>query len=236
MRSRRPSVRLFLLAVGAATTAACQAGAGGFAAGDRAWAPLPEEAPMPAAAPDDPETYRGVRYRMANPHAGPVEAAGRPVPWLESTIGEYTSVGRGWAPGPYFGYQNMNDGRRQMVWFFRLVEDPAPIFHPDPPRPVPPLATTAPPPRPGSPGSRAATPAPTPPASETPHAGYLPPRQPDPPRAVLDVLVLSGRTSGLRTGCGPDPVILDSGAAWRLDRVTGRIQPMDPDDATCPED
>jgi hypothetical protein len=109
------------------------------------------------------------------------------VPWLRG----YPANGSSGAAvgGRPFGWQVITDGRRQMVWFIRLVDPPT-------------VPTDSPP-------------------------GFVPP--PD-RRAVLDVVALKG---GLGTGCGPDPMILDGDKTWRLNRTTGRIEPVDRDDAAC---
>jgi len=196
---------------------------------------------MPAAAPDDPEAYLGARYRIAGEPGGlrSVEAAGQPVPWLESSVWSYAPAGPG-PDGPYFGHQQVYDGRRRMVWFFRLVEPPAPVYNPNPP-PEPLTGTTGPPTRPGSPG-----PGPLPvPATAQPVPSAVPPAfepvtpPPDPRRAVLDVLVLppgAPQGSGIERGCGPDTVIIIGDDAWRLNRTTGRIEASDADAAACPDD
>ena len=207
---------------------------------DRTWAPLPAERPMPGSAPDDPKAYVGARYRMVGEPGGSrsVEAAGQPVPWLESSAWGYAPAGPG-LDGPYFGDQQVYDGRRRMVWFFRLVEPPAPVFNPNPP-PAPPMGTTGPPPRPGSPALGRSTVPSTAPAPAEPPRPYEPlPRPPDPPRAVLDVLVLPSdapQGSGVERGCGPDTVFIVGDDAWRLNRTTGRIERTDADDAACPDD
>jgi hypothetical protein len=57
--------------------------------------------------------------------------------------------------------------------------------------------------------------------------------------AVLDVLVLHDGPPELgrfRQGCGPDAVIIVGDNGWRFNRSTGRIGPIDPDDAECPDD
>lgn len=62
---------------------------------------------------------------------------------------------------------------------------------------------------------------------------------PGPQMAVLDVLVLHDGPPELgrfRQGCGPDTVIIVGDNGWRLNRSTGRIGPIDPDDADCPDD
>lgn len=60
---------------------------------------------------------------------------------------------------------------------------------------------------------------------------------PSPSRwAVLDVVALPGEPEGgLGIGCGPDSVIMDGDNAWRLNRTTGRMEPVDPDDFVCDE-
>jgi hypothetical protein len=78
---------------------------------------------MPAVAPDDPAAYRGVRFRIAQqpgekPH---VEAAGKPVAWMRTSIGPGYGSATQEDDGPLFGYQQMADGRRRMVWFFRFL-------------------------------------------------------------------------------------------------------------------
>jgi hypothetical protein len=34
-------------------------------------------------------------------------------------------------------------------------------------------------------------------------------------------------------GCGPDPVFSVGDDGWRLNRTTGRIEPVDPDNFEC---
>ena len=237
---RRLGQGLVLLAVGLAI-AGCGTEPEGFAARSgtaRTWAPLPEEVPMPSAAPHDPKAYRGVCYRMVHQPGGPgsVEVDGRPAPWLQSSAWAYTTVGG--LDGPYFGEQQIFDGHRRMVWFFRLVEPPVPVYNPNPP-PQPPLATTAPPPRPGSTGpwATAGSPPPPPPPPPPPEAVAAVPHPPDPPRAVLDVLVLPDGPpgSGFEWGCGPDPVVIVGDDGRRLNRTTGRIEPTNPDKPACPD-
>jgi hypothetical protein len=83
------------------------------------WAEPPAEVVMPAAAPDDPGAYAGVRFRIGSKPDGmpQVEAVGQAVPYLQTSLGpSYGSAG-----GPLFGYQQMADGRRRMVWFFRFI-------------------------------------------------------------------------------------------------------------------
>jgi hypothetical protein len=106
-------------------------------------------------------------------------------PWLRGypTSG---SPGEG-ANGPWFGWQLMRDGRRLMLWFYRLVDPP------------------------------------TQPTDSS--AGSVPSR-----RAVLDGVAVSGL---IGVGCGPDSVVIDGDDGWRLNRTTGRIEPIDPDDAAC---
>ena len=113
----------------------------------------------------------------------PVQGA----PWLRGYPAS-GSPGEG-ANGPWFGWQVMTDGRRQMVWFYRLVERPT----------VPP---------------------------DSPAGSLAPPNR----RAVLDVVALKGL---LGTGCGPDSMIIDGDKTWRLNRTTGRIEPVDRNDAAC---
>lgn len=87
------------------------------------WADLPAETAMPVAAADDPAAYRGVRFRIGQkpgemPH---VEAAGKALPWMRTSIGPGYGSAAQEGGGPLFGYQQMADGRRRMVWFFRFV-------------------------------------------------------------------------------------------------------------------
>jgi hypothetical protein len=90
---------------------------------------------MPAAAPDDPTVYRGVRFRMVyGPGPASVEAGGGAVRWLRGFGGGYYSVPDGRA---HFGEQQVDDGRRRMMWFIRVAEPPAPAPLP-PPVPPPP--------------------------------------------------------------------------------------------------
>src|SRR5688500_17338651 len=104
MRHRRLGRGLMLLAVAIAAMAACGAESRSWAPlPEEAWAPLPAETAMPAAAPDDPAAYRGVRSRMVSwlsnlrgggnfsldgrplDNCGPtVESGGKTVPWLRS--------------------------------------------------------------------------------------------------------------------------------------------------------
>jgi hypothetical protein len=201
MRSPRFLAQLLLLvAVGAAALTACGTDFNRFARqpGERSWAPLPAEVPMPAAAPDDPAVYRGVRYRPGGQTPGVrcCEARMEGASWLRVFPG--SAVDAGGASGPFFGYEQVTDGRRRMVWFFRLVEPPSPL-------PVP-------------------SPDPVPPPVPFRH----------PVRAVLDAVVLPGEPEqGLGGGCGPDAVIIVGDDGWRLNRTTGRIEPVDPDDARC---
>jgi hypothetical protein len=233
MRHGRDGRLLILLTVAAAVMGAC----GGFV-GSRSWAPLPAEVPMPVSAPDDPGAYRGARFRVDGIAWPPsvLETEGRPVPWLRASAGAWSSAT---PDGPWFGYQPVFDGRRRMVWFFRLVEPP--VFPPLPavaPTPPPLMATTAPPPRPGSvppPVRGAPVPLPAPPPPSAPPEPVRIP--PEPPRAVLDVLVLPGGPDAtVQSGCGPDPAILDGGRAWRLNRSTGRFEAVRPRDVACPKD
>lgn len=139
---------------------------------------------MPGAAPDDPAAYRGVRYQMGGaPYAVGPSGVDRPVqgaPWLRGYPAS-GSPGEG-ANGPWFGHQLMRDGRRLMLWFYRLVDPP------------------------------------TQPTDSS--AGSVPSR-----RAVLDVVAVSGL---IGVGCGPDTVRIDGDNGWRLNRTTGRIEPIDP--------
>ena len=62
-----------------------------------------------------------------------------------------------------------------------------------------------------------------------------------PLRAVLDVLVLPEprfNDLGYYQGCGPhnDLALVVGDGGWRFNRGTGRIEPMDRDDAICRED
>jgi hypothetical protein len=126
---------LVMLVVGA-VMAACGSGPDGyFDAQSRSWAPLPEEVPMPAAAPDDPAAYRGVRFRMGyGPGGASVESGGGAVRWLRALGGGYYSVPSGAA---HFGEQVVEDGRRRMLWFIRVAEYPVPA------PPLPPSAEPA---------------------------------------------------------------------------------------------
>ena len=78
---------------------------------------------MPAAAPDDPAAYRGVRFRIGRGPGGmpQVEAAGRALPWMRTSMGPSYGSATQDGNGPLFGYQQMADGRRRMVWFFRFL-------------------------------------------------------------------------------------------------------------------
>jgi hypothetical protein len=210
-----------LIAVGAVALAGCRAGLDDFADRDRSWAPLPEEMAMPAAAPDDPAAYRGVRSRIVEWVSArrdgslfcregrpvgscppSVESGGKAVPWLSSVPVEHPN---GSSP---FGFQVVNDGRRWMVWFFRSVEPS---------------------------NSMLVSPS---------ELGERVPLLRHPLVAVLDVHVLregwrsaEGRW-GWERGCGPDGynVIIEGDDGWRLNRSTGRIGRIDPDDADCPDD
>jgi hypothetical protein len=201
VRSRKPLTQfLFLVAMGGAALAACGTDSDRSATqpGERSWAPLPAEAPMPTAVPVDPATYRGVRYRPGGQTPGVrcCEARVEGTSWLR--VFPSSAVDAGGTGGPYFGYEQVADGRRRMVWFFRLVEPP-------PPLPV---------------------------ASRDPVAAPAPFREPV--RAVLDVVALPGEPEhGLGVGCGPDPVFIVGDDGWQLNRTTGRIEPVDPDDAEC---
>ena len=84
---------------------------------------------MPAAAPDDPAAYRGVRFRMVyGPGGASVEAGGGAVRWLRGLSGGYYIVPSGAA---HFGEQQVEDGRRRMLWFIRVAEPP--VSAPPPP-------------------------------------------------------------------------------------------------------
>jgi hypothetical protein len=75
-----------------------------------------------------------------------------------------------------------------------------------------------------------------PPPPEPIEPGQVPP---EPLQAVLDVLVLPGQpSSSYSMGCSRngDEVVIDGDAAWRLNRSSGRIEPVDPADAACPEE
>ena len=153
---------------------------------------------MPAAAPDAPAAYRGVRYRPGGQTPGVrcCEARVEGASWLRVFPGSATDAGG--AGGPFFGYEQVADGRRRMVWFFRLVEPPSPLPVASPDR-VPPPAPFR-----------------------------------EPVRAVLDAVALPGEPEqGLGIGCGPDRVFIVGDDGWRLNRTTGRIEPVDPDDAEC---
>ena len=131
---------VMLIAVVVALASACGLEAEGRFAGQLRrtgpWAESPDEVPLPAAAPDDPATYRGLRFRMTHDTGLPyVESGGRPVPWLHSPGGGYHSASLG-PDGPFFGRQEVFDGRRRMLWFFRLVEPP--ISPPPPPHRIEP--------------------------------------------------------------------------------------------------
>ena len=130
MRSRRPLAQLVLLvAVGAAPLVACGTDSDGSAVQpvERSWAPLPAEVPMPAAVPDATAAYRGVRYRPGGQTPGVrcCEARAEGTPWLRVFPG--SAVDAGGAGGPFFGYEQVADGRRRMVWFFRLAEPLSPL-------------------------------------------------------------------------------------------------------------
>ena len=184
---------------------------------------------MPAAAPDDPAAYRGVRTRMVEwlsalrdgrnfcldgrplDSCGPtVESGGKTVPWLRIVPVQHPS------DLDPFGFQVVDDGRRPMVWFFRSLEPPA--F--------------------GSDWQLGTFPVPPSGQPET----MLLPRHPL--VAVLDVHVLreGWRTAdgrrGWERGCDPDGynVIIEGDDGWLLDRSTGRMVRIDPDDAECPDD
>lgn len=120
----RPHV-LIALALCAATLAGCGEQQDDSDRWRRAgpWAEPPAEKAMPAAAPDDPATYRGVRFRIGrHPDGMPrVEAAGRPVPWMRTSMGPSYGNATQNGTGPLFGYRQMADGRRRMVWFFRFL-------------------------------------------------------------------------------------------------------------------
>ena len=90
---------------------------------------------MPPSAPDDPAAYRGVRFTtwFGKVAPFPVIAGGRTVPWLESSADQYGPVANTdeFPDGPWFGRNEVWDGRRRMLWFFRLVEPlPTPPIHP----------------------------------------------------------------------------------------------------------
>lgn len=228
-------VSILIVAIGLVPMAACGTESR-VLFGRSGRAPLPSETTMPAAPPRDPEAYRGIRYRLVyQPGDSPsVESGGRPVPWLHSSVSAYRPVDG--PAGPYFGYQEMFDGSRRMLWSFRLVEPPTPPQSPTPP-PAPPamVLTTAPPPAPGAaPGSAAAV---APPAAPPPPQAVGPAPLPlDPPRAVLDVVVLSDKNSRIQISCGVNPILIDGETGWRLNETTGRIDQADPASAVCPKD
>lgn len=87
----------------------------------RSWAPIPAEVVMPAAAPDDPMAYRGVRFRRVGLYdRGSVDSGGQVVPWLSASSGNM----RGIDMGVHFGHYLVSDGRRGMMWFVRQVDPP----------------------------------------------------------------------------------------------------------------
>ena len=76
---------------------------------------------MPAAPPNDPMAYRGVRFRRVDLYDGAsVDSAGQVVPWLSASSGEMSGVD----VGMHFGDYLVLDGRRRMKWFVRQVDPP----------------------------------------------------------------------------------------------------------------
>jgi hypothetical protein len=117
-RRRRLGWLLVLGTVGAAAVVATAVGADGS---KRSWAPMPEEVLMPAAAPDDPMAYRGVRFRKVDLYdSASVDSGGQVVPWLSASSGNM----RGVDVGVHFGDYLVLDGRRRMMWFVRQVDPP----------------------------------------------------------------------------------------------------------------
>ena len=116
---RRPLGGLLVfVAVGAAVVAATAVVADGS---KRSWAPIPAEVVMPAAAPDDPMAYRGVRFRRVGLYdSASVDSGGQVVPWLRPSSGNM----RGIDVGVHFGEYMVSDGRRGMIWFVRQVDPP----------------------------------------------------------------------------------------------------------------
>lgn len=86
------------------------------------WAAPPPPADFPAAAPDDPSAYRGLRVRLGFGPAGSV-AGGAPRPWLVFAGGSLTGADPA-AGGPFYGTQTVSDGRREMYWFTRVDDMP----------------------------------------------------------------------------------------------------------------
>ena len=89
-RRLRPQI-LVTLALGATALAGCGRGSQPDDT-DRwrragPWAEPPAEVAMPATAPDDPGAYRGVRFRIGSKPDGmpQVEAAGQPMPWMQTS-------------------------------------------------------------------------------------------------------------------------------------------------------
>ncbi len=116
-RRRRVGWLLVLVAVGAAGIATAVRADGS----KRSWAPIPEEVLMPAAAPDDPMAYRGVRFRRVGLYdRGSVDSGGQVVPWLSASSSDM----RGMDVGVHFGDYLVLDGRRRMKWFVRQVDPP----------------------------------------------------------------------------------------------------------------
>jgi hypothetical protein len=157
---------------------------------------------MPAAAPDDPAAYRGVRYRPGGQTPGVrcCEAGVPEMPWLRVFPSSLSTAGR---DGLFFGYQQVADGRRRMVWFFRLVEP----LTPPPTATVPPLS-----------GS-----------SAEPPAAYREPLR----AVLDVVALPGEPEQGLGVGCAPDPAFIVGKDGWRLNRTTSRAERIDPDDAEC---
>lgn len=140
---------------------------------------------MPVAAPDDPAAYRGVTFRTLNDESARwwAESDGQEVPWL--TMPPYRSWENAGARGaPFFGYQYVLDGRRPMVWFYRLLEPPPVIASPHAMTPTPPQLPV---PGPGESERAAAlkaSPTPAPPERRLSVPGSPPPTRSKRPRCL----------------------------------------------------
>ncbi len=198
-----------LVALGAGAVATGLWAFGGSAAPaarDRLWVALPGEMPMPAAPPDDPGAYRGARFRA-------VDNA------LKPSVVE--------SEGREVPWLKVSGGNVDACGGSQCTTRPEhPYFGSawvlDGRRQMVWFIRTV---EPGVSCCPSRT------QYVEPVAGPL--------VAVLDVLVLPDVKSkgGGRweRGCGPDEVIIVGDKAWRLNGTTGRIEPVDPDDAVCPD-
>jgi hypothetical protein len=200
-----------LVALGTGLLAAGLSVFDGFAApaeSNRSWAAVPGEVPMPAASPDDPRAYRGARFRAVDDLHRPsvVESGAQEVPWLEVWTRSFGGCMGSSMSDCSFGLDAPYFGSNRVIDGRREM-----IWFI---RTVEPGISCCPPQT----------------QSVAPVAGPL--------VAVLDVLVLPDVKSegAWKRGCGPDEVIIVGDNGWRLNRTTGRIEPVEPDDAVCPDD